>query len=80
MKKLIWTILLTLILNSNVWAFESTDPLYMDYQAHIFSAIHHVEAYDGIGVKVGIVDSGIAIDHEDLNLTKLICWKFYDRK
>lgn len=47
-------------------SIDIKDPLYMTYQHHIFQSIGYEEGYDGTGVTMGLVDSGINTAHEDL--------------
>lgn len=48
------------------------DPDFLTYQAHIFKTIDYNQSSDGTGVRVAIIDSGINIDHEDLNPSKIL--------
>lgn len=51
--------------SNELMAFNDAE--FLIYQAHIFKAIGYSKEFDGAGVKVAIVDSGINMNHEDLN-------------
>jgi len=66
MKKIILSLILVLLLGQLTWASTINDPLYMMYQYYILKSIGYSDTYDGTGVKIGIVDSGINTEHEDI--------------
>lgn len=66
MKKIILSVLLILLLGQSTWASGLNDPLYMTYQYYILKSIGYSDTYDGTGVKIAIVDSGINKDHEEI--------------
>lgn len=66
MKKIILSMVCILLLGHSAWASTINDPLYMTYQYYILKSIGYSDTYDGTGVKIGIVDSGINTEHEDI--------------